>query len=113
MEEFQVETLKSGVKSLRSVKTGEVFHPGPGPWAEANALYVVQQDLVARSQSFAEFQIWDVGLGAAANALAAIHALRDSKTKIQIHSFDRTQDPAEFALEHADELIYVSPYKEQ
>ena len=119
MQTFEIVALKTGVNSLRSIELGETFHPVTGPWVEANVLHVQQQQLVERSRHLSgsvnnvrKFVIWDVGFGAAANVLAAVEALRDSETEIEIHSFDKTQAPVEFALSHADELVYPGPYKE-
>ena len=61
-----------------SASYGEKIHPGLGPAAEAEALYVRQLQLRERLQNHAgEFVIWDVGLGAAANALAVLRATRE------------------------------------
>ena len=104
------------MKSLRSLERGETFHPGIGPLIEANQLHVDQQRLVERSaalfKSGEKFVIWDVGLGAAANVLAAIEALTGTRTEIEIHSFDKTTAPAEFAILHAEELGYLSLHQE-
>jgi queuine tRNA-ribosyltransferase len=116
LNEFEIVTLKTGIKSLRSIERGEIFHPGIGPKVEAHQLHVDQQRVVERSealfQSGQKFVIWDVGLGAAANVLVAIEALKNTRSQIEIHSFDRTTAPAEFAMIHAEELGYVDPYKE-
>lgn len=109
--EYEIVPLKSGVNSLRSVELGETFHPVTGPWVEAYVLHVQQQRLVERSRGVEKFVIWDVGLGAAANVLAAIEALQDSETCVEIHSFDKTPSAAEFALLHSEELVYPIPYK--
>jgi len=48
------------------------MHVGLGPAEEAEALYVKQLQIVERLRASAdEFVVWDVGLGAAANALHA------------------------------------------
>src|SRR5947209_1351712 len=99
---FELVTLKSGVISLRSLENRETFHPVTGPKAEANILHVRQQRLLERSTDSSAlgetFIIWDVGLGAAANALAAIEALECAASRVEIHSFDKTTAPLEFAL---------------
>jgi len=110
---FEIVTLKSGVKSLRSLDRKETYHPGVGPSIEARVLHVEQQRLVERSAVTEHFSIWDVGFGAAANALTALAALRDSPAQLEVHSFDRTLAPAEFALAHAEELGYVLGYEAQ
>ena len=101
---FELVTLKSGIKSLRLVANQETFHPGIGPIAEARILHVQQQRLVERCAKPGRFIIWDVGLGAAANALCAIQALQHCPADVDMHSFDLTTAPLEFALRHAAEL---------
>ena len=65
--------LRNGACSIRSLAEDETFHPVIGPAIEAEALYVRQLRLPERvRETFGEFVIWDVGLGAAANALTAI-----------------------------------------
>jgi len=111
MNEFEIVTLKSGMKSLRSLALRETFHPVTGPFAEANRLHIGQQRLVERCAAAKEtFVIWDVGLGAAANALAAVEALVCGGGRTEIHSFDKTVTPLEFAIAHADELKYPLPH---
>jgi tRNA U34 5-methylaminomethyl-2-thiouridine-forming methyltransferase MnmC len=105
---FELVTVASGVRSLRSVRHGETFHPVIGPMAEARELHVGQQRMVERAQAESGrlFVVWDVGLGAAANALAVLEAFCGSDATVELHSFDRTTKPLEFALEHAAELVY-------
>lgn len=110
MNQFELVTLKSGVISLRSIDHAETFHPGVGPLIEANTLHVEQARLTERCSETDLFVIWDVGFGAAANAIAAIEALKAQKCHIQLHSFDQSTAPIQFALEHAVELGYILPY---
>jgi tRNA U34 5-methylaminomethyl-2-thiouridine-forming methyltransferase MnmC len=97
---------------VRSLADDETFHPVIGPVAEAEALYVNQLRLRERLQNHAgEFVIWDVGLGAAANALTVLRATRDIACKIRLVSFDHTLEPLKFALQHTAELGYFSGYE--
>ncbi len=105
-QRFELVALKSGLKSLRLVANQETFHPGVGPAAEARILHVEQQRLAERCQEPGRFVIWDVGLGAACNALTAIEAVRGCTADVEIHSFDLTTAAARFALHHAAELQY-------
>jgi len=111
-ELFDLVTLKSGMKSIRLSNTSQTFHPGIGPLAEANILYVQQQKLIERCSLPGKFVIWDVGFGAAANAIAAIEALQNPVADVEIHSFEKSLDPIRFALTHADELGYIKPHAE-
>ena len=117
--------LRNGAWSIRSLAEGETFHPVIGPAIEAEALYVRQLRLPERVQATpGEFVIWDVGLGAAANALTAIRLIRGSLTssnaaaqesrapkQLRLISFDHTSAAAAFALEHGAELGYVAGYE--
>jgi tRNA U34 5-methylaminomethyl-2-thiouridine-forming methyltransferase MnmC len=109
---YQLVRLANGVCSIRSLAEGETFHPVVGPVAEAQALYVHQLRLRERVRSQAgEFVIWDVGLGAAANVLAALRATRDLSCSLHVISFDHTLAPLQFALLHAAELGYLAQYE--
>jgi hypothetical protein len=78
LPEFEIVTVKSGARALRSRTVGQTFHPVVGPMIEAEGLHVRQQRLVERAAEEAErFVIWDVGLGGAANAIAAIEAFAE------------------------------------
>ncbi len=95
----------------------ETFHPTTGPFSEADILHVQQQKLVERcAMAPGKFVIWDVGFGAAANVLAAVAALRShpqaSEAEIEIHSFDKTTAPIEFALQHQQELEYMAGFED-
>ncbi len=115
-DNFEIVTLKNGIKSLRSLIHKETFHPVTGPWVEANHLHVQQQRLIERCGEVKKFVIWDVGFGAAANILAAIEALQlspkiqQAQPEIQIHSFDKSTGPIEFALKNSQDLSYLLPH---
>lgn len=111
-EQFEIVALKKGGHSLRSIVHGETFHPGIGPMEEARILHVDQQKIVQRARETDKFILWDVGLGAAANAIAAIEALFPETSSVEIHSFDKTIDPLLFALNNASTLTYILPHQE-
>jgi len=78
--------------------------------AEARGLHVAESRLAERvAEGSGPFVVWDVGLGAAANAIAAIEVLAEEggSREIEMHSFDRTPEPLEFAANHAGELGYL------
>jgi tRNA U34 5-methylaminomethyl-2-thiouridine-forming methyltransferase MnmC len=112
--DYQLVPLANGWMTLYSASYGEKMHPGLGPVAEADLLYVRQLNIRERlTASAGEFVIWDVGLGAAANALAVLRATRDLAGQLRIVSFDNTAEPLAFALENAGALGYVADYEEQ
>ncbi|HEX3890475.1 MAG TPA: MnmC family methyltransferase [Verrucomicrobiae bacterium] len=109
---YQLVRLNNGICSVRSLADDETFHPVIGPVAEAEALYVNQLRLRERLTNHSgEFVIWDVGLGAAANALTVLRATREISCAIRLVSFDHTLEPLEFALKNADALGYFGGYE--
>ena len=112
--DYQLVPLANGQQTLFSASYGEKMHPGLGPQAEAELLYVRQLQICERIQTGAgEFVIWDVGLGGAANAIAALRALRESAGRLRLISFDNTSEPLAFALQHAAALNYPVGYEPQ
>ena len=106
-------TVASGATSVHSFEHGETFHPVVGPMAEARGLHVGESRLAGRvAGGSGPFVIWDVGLGAAANAIAVLEALSglEAAREIELHSFDSTTAPLEFAAAHEAELGYLAEW---
>ncbi|MCF7668413.1 MAG: hypothetical protein K9N48_01400 [Verrucomicrobia bacterium] len=113
IEEFSLIELRGGGCSIRSETYGETFHPVVGPGAEARALYVEQLHIERRLQECAdEFVVWDVGLGAGANALAVLDAARDCRVPLRLVSFDRSLAALSFGLSHAAQLGFYQGFEE-
>jgi tRNA U34 5-methylaminomethyl-2-thiouridine-forming methyltransferase MnmC len=112
--DYQLVQLANGRNTLFSASYGEKLHPGLGPQAEAELLCVRQLKICQRLQNHpGEFVIWDIGLGAAANAIAALRATREISGQLRIISFDNTREPLEFALKNAAALGYLAGYENQ
>lgn len=116
---YQLIRLRNGAVSVRSVTDGETFHPGIGPEAEAEALYVRQLRLPERLAATNEdLVLWDVGLGAGANTLTALRRMAEALTvspsptprRVQCISFDRTDAALRFARAHAEHLSYLNGF---
>ena len=112
IEQFEIVPVRKGGKSLRCLVRNETFHPVIGPMEEARILHVGQQKIVERAREMDGFVLWDVGLGAAANALSAVNALLPETSQVAIHSFDISLEPLKFAVAHAEDLPYLLPYRE-
>ena len=113
-DDYQLVTLANGERTLFSASYGEKMHPGLGPQAEAELLYVSQLQIRERiAGASGEFVIWDIGLGAAANAIAVLRATAGISGRLRLVSFDNTAEPLEFALKNSAALGYLSGYEEQ
>jgi tRNA U34 5-methylaminomethyl-2-thiouridine-forming methyltransferase MnmC len=109
---YELVRLRNGAHSVRSNAHGETMHPGLGPEAEAETLYVTQLRLVERLRAYeGEFVIWDVGLGAAANALTVLRATREVAGSIRLISFEHTLEPLRFAFSQRSALSYFEAYE--
>ena len=94
------------------------MHSVNAPDDEANRLYVEQSCLAARlleqESERTELVIWDVGLGAAFNAMAAIHCFESSLAKpgalvrrLRLISFERDFDPLLLALRYPSRFPHL------
>lgn len=101
---FEIVQTTTGAVSILCREVNEIMHNPVGPWAEANALYIAPSRLGERlAQGAGDLVVYDVGLGAAANALAALTLARAVRGPRRLHlvSFERDLRLPEFALEHA------------
>lgn len=105
---YEVVTTRSGAKSIRNVLLNETMHNPVGPWDEANTLYIrpsrLKERLLAATPT--ALVVFDVGLGAAANAVAAIcaamaAACEGNPRPLHLVSFEKDLDLLAFALENA------------
>lgn len=109
---YRLVQLRNGVCSIHSVEHGETMHPGLGPAAEARELYVRQLRLLERQrESIHGFVIWDVGLGAAANALTILRESCGIPNQLHLISFEHTLEPLRFARESCSALGYFGGYE--
>jgi len=107
---YELVTLKGGACSIRSAVHGETMHIGTDPCTEAMELHVGQQRLPERVEAWRgadPFVIWDIGLGPAANAIAAIDVIKSLGRTVELHSFEIDTSVLEFALRHAGALKYL------
>jgi queuine tRNA-ribosyltransferase len=94
--------------SVRQRSSGETMHSFVDPIGEAEALYVAQSGLrELLSIEGPELVLWDVGLGAATNAMAALAAAADGPRELRIVSFEQDLDPLRLALLHPDRFAHL------
>ena len=92
------------VVSIRHRDSGEVMHSSEDPYRESQTLYVEQAKLRERFLTKPSVTIWDVGLGAATNAMGAISCWQQLKDEghtvcdLKIESFEITLEPLELVL---------------
>ena len=112
--QFEIVTTSAGAISIRDNVTREIMHNPVGPWAEANALYIDQSRLGERLRSgqTQELVIFDVGLGAAANAVAILHCARQipGHCPLKIVSFERDLALLKFALAHVEQFPHLQAF---
>jgi queuine tRNA-ribosyltransferase len=117
---YEVHTAMEGFSSIRHMASGEIMHSRTPPMVEAQALYVDQAHLSERArllpgespETADPLVIWDVGLGAAANAMAALltyeaQAATGPVRGLQIISFENDLDPLRLALRHKKRFPYL------
>lgn len=113
--DFELVTLKNGTRAVRNVVHGEVMHPSIGPWQEARALYVAQSRLAQRlREPGPPLHVWDVGLGAGTNAVAALTCARElgasQRRELRVVSFEIDLAPLRLALADHEGFPFLQPF---
>jgi queuine tRNA-ribosyltransferase len=111
---YKVHTALEGFANILHVGSGEIMHSRTPPMEEARQLYVEQSHLAARLSEVlpTPLVVWDVGLGAAANAMAAITcfealAAQGATRGMRVVSFENDLDSLRLALKHHDRFPYL------
>jgi queuine tRNA-ribosyltransferase len=92
---FTIVATSSGAPSVRDAEAGEVMHPVIGAAVESERLYVGQSRLRERlAEGGPPLILFDVGLGAAGNALAALRAARQLQAVAALPAREETAAPA-------------------
>ncbi|HEX4630052.1 MAG TPA: MnmC family methyltransferase [Chthoniobacterales bacterium] len=106
--DYEIHRAWEGFASIRQISSGEIMHSRTDPIREARELYVEQSRLADRLQS-ESLILWDVGLGAAANAIAAIESYEESSSTrpFRIVSFENDLDSLRLALANPESFPYL------
>jgi queuine tRNA-ribosyltransferase len=109
--DYEIHQAWEGFSSIRQISSGEIMHSRTDPMEEARRVYVEQARLAERlSESSDEpLILWDVGLGAAANAMAAIECSENTSAIRPLHiiSFENDLDPLRLATAHIESFPYL------
>ena len=111
--DYEVHKAWEGFSSIRQVSSGEIMHSRTAPMEEARKLYVEQSHLAKRLEKSSGDQtplvIWDAGLGAAANAIAAIECFEEAPAAqpMRIVSFENDLDSLRLALLCQEDFPYL------
>ena len=105
--QYKVHLSESGFASIKDQSSGEIMHSVNEPDLEAQRLYTEQSDLKTLLMNGEDkpLVLWDVGLGAAHNAMAAIRLWEKCKEKgdirhLKIISFENDLDSLKLALKN-------------
>ena len=117
---YTVHMAPEGFGSIRQISSGETMHAHTSPIEEAWALYVEQSQLRERvrlsgdsnPREEAPLVIWDVGLGAAANAIAAIQCYQEEADRgvvrdLHVVSFENDLDSLRLACRNIKHFPYL------
>lgn len=111
---YRIHTAHEGFSSILHIDSGEIMHSRTPPMVEARELYTAQSQLAARlrEETPEPLVVWDVGLGAAANAMAAIECFESLAQSgpvrpMHIASFENDLDSLRLAFKNDDRFPYL------
>jgi queuine tRNA-ribosyltransferase len=117
--DYEIHRSAQGFSSIRQISSGEVMHSVNAPSEEANRLYIEQSCLAARLTKHHPVAnalvIWDVGLGAAFNAMAVIHCFErgcaerceNALRPLHLVSFECDLAPLTLATKHSSSFPHL------
>lgn len=111
--DYEISYAVAGFASIRQKSSGETMHSVIPPEVEAQELYVGQSKFLDRIKDEDEVILWDVGMGAGANVMAAIHAFEKEaalgkvKARLRIFSFENDLDSLRLAANNPDDFKYL------
>jgi queuine tRNA-ribosyltransferase len=109
--DYAVHIAREGFANIVHRASGEIMHSRTPPMEEAQRVYVEQADLAAKLRApGGPLILWDVGLGAAANAIAAIQCHEAAQAPVRplhIVSFENDLDSLRLALLHREKFPYL------
>jgi queuine tRNA-ribosyltransferase len=107
---FGVRIATQGFASIEHLASGEVMHSVVQPDVEAENVYIRQSTAIADALAGARpIIVWDVGLGAAHNAMALVRALdaAPAHAPVELVSFERDLDALRLALANTGPFAHL------
>jgi queuine tRNA-ribosyltransferase len=98
--------LEDGSTTLTETLHGQAMHSKLGVWKEALQVYVANSGIESRQTPLV---LWDVGMGTAANAVAA---LEHSKCPLEIWSFESDLDGIRTARANVEHFPFLQRHSE-
>lgn len=112
MAKHELVTFSNGTISIRNVESGQAMHSLIGPWEEATRLYSLQSRLRERiAEGGPPLELWDVGMGIAANAIAAAACASPAGRELSIHSFESDLEGLEMALASESAFPFLKDWR--
>ena len=110
--DYEIRSSPEGFCSVRQRSSGEVMHSVSNPCEEARHLYVEQPELARLLGESREepLVIWDVGLGAATNAMAVLQcysAHAETARPVKLVSFEIDLDALRLAVKHSGRFPHL------
>lgn len=113
--------FENGRISLKDLALDEAMHSKIGPWEEAHSIYIAQSNLSNRLQvlegNSEPLVLFDIGLGLAANSLAALHCRRQlveagkKVRKLRIVSFENDPEGLKLALKNREQFPFFEGFE--
>ncbi len=106
-----IESHKKTHFSIKQISSGEIMHAASDPIVEAFNLYVDQPRIIEKLKN-RSLTIWDVGMGAATNAMALVRAIDETLKQRPLHrvrivSFECDLDSMKLAAKNAELFPYL------
>jgi queuine tRNA-ribosyltransferase len=117
MKRHEVHVFENGTASIKSLEAGETMHSQVGPDEEARQVYLAQTRLAERlslAEGARPLVLFDIGMGIASNALAAIELAQTMNPRRPLHivSFENTLEGLELSLQEPNRFPLQARYRE-
>ncbi len=119
---FEVTQNPNGTYTLREASSGQLMHSRIGPEEEASLLYAEQSEIsihlpiqTKNATLSAPLILFDVGMGTAANAVAALkkaQELAQPRRPLHVYSFETRPEGLQAALDNLERFPFLTDFAE-